>query len=250
MKKKKKKINKRPATAKARKKEQKTTTHPPPSHRRGAPGRLRESTLKQVPVTGGTPPSPSKRLGSFYASKLAPSTHTRLPNIAKNAPSVSRGPIPKIRKSLPEASQYPHDMISDYPHPDGVSEFPAQDIPRYLGDMSWTVRTKKEDIDSRIRTRKLIPYGLGLRGIFTWPLTVFMDVLEKIDEQARRELQLGKRAEDELLELRMRYERGEISKKEFKKKERELLKKIKAIEEMEKKERRKKKKRAKKPPKK
>lgn len=226
-KKKKEKISKRAVTPKARKKEQKP--------------RLHESTLKQVPVTGEIPPSPGKGLRSFYASKLAPSTHTRLPNIAKNVPSVSRGAIPKIRKSLPEASQYPHDMISDYPHPDGVSEFPAQDIPRYWGDMSWTVRTKKEDIDSRIRTRKLIPYGLGLSGIFTWPLTVFMDILEKIDEQARRELQLEKRAEDELLELRMRYERGEISEKEFKKKERELLKKIKAIKEMEKKERKRKK---------
>ncbi|MDA2936606.1 gas vesicle protein GvpG, partial [Patescibacteria group bacterium AH-259-L05] len=133
--------------------------------------------------------------------------------------------------------EYKPELLSNYPtYHTAAGEVPANDIPRYWGDMSWTRRTKKEDIDSRIRTRKLMPYGIGIRGIFTWPLHIFMGMLEKIDEEARKELGLEERAQNELLELRMRYEAEEISKREFKIKEKALLRKLEAIEGVEKKE--------------
>jgi len=227
----------------------------------------RQGVLSKVPLTDGRQ---FKTLGILPTTKgkLPLSTHYNRVNMGKTVPipestrekitNLGKATLNPKKKQAPDLpseylfkegkEKYSPSFLSNYPrYHTPVGSTPANNIPRHWGDMSWTRRTKKEDIDSRIRTRKLIPYGLGLRGIFTWPLTVFMDVLGKIDEQARRELQLGKRAEDKLLELRMRYEKGEISKKEFKKQEAELLKKIKAIKEIEK---RKPKKRPRKKPKK
>jgi len=80
-----------------------------------------------------------------------------------------------------------------------------------------------------VRKKKIPPLEMGLMEIWLLPLGLFTRIVEEIKEQAEVELELQSIGENELLELKMRYESGEISEKEYKKKEAELRKKLETI---------------------
>jgi len=104
-----------------------------------------------------------------------------------------------------------------------ASQIPPITICRFLAVMPrWT----RAEI---VRKRKISPIEMGLMEIWLLPLELFTRIVEEIKEQAEVELELQPIGENELLELKMRYDSGEISEKEYKKKEAELKRKLEAI---------------------
>lgn len=104
-----------------------------------------------------------------------------------------------------------------------ASQIPPITICRFLAVMPrWT----RAEI---VRKRKISPIEMGLMEIWLLPLELFTRIVEEIKEQAEAELELESIGENELLELKMRYDSGEISEKEYKKKEAELKRKLEAI---------------------
>ena len=68
----------------------------------------------------------------------------------------------------------------------------------------------------------------SLIEIFTWPMTLARTSLQTIKETAERELRLSKeaRARGELLEVEIRFERGEISEDEYQRRVAEIKRRL------------------------
>jgi len=73
----------------------------------------------------------------------------------------------------------------------------------------------------------------ALGYLLTAPITIPAKGLEvvarEIEKQARKEFDVESRLRGELLELRMRYESGEISEEEYREREAELQRRLKEI---------------------
>ncbi len=74
-----------------------------------------------------------------------------------------------------------------------------------------------------------------LDDIFLAPFKGIAWIAEKIAEQADRELNDKSRIQEELLELQMRFELGELEEQEFVEKETQLMERLDAIEGLERK---------------
>ena len=74
--------------------------------------------------------------------------------------------------------------------------------------------------------------GFGLTDIifpFLLPVKGLVWVAEKLEEVAEREITDESKAQEELLELQMRFEMDEITEEEYEKKEAKLMEKLEAI---------------------
>jgi len=108
-----------------------------------------------------------------------------------------------------------------------VSQVPCITICRFLEIIPR--RRWGEAVVPAARRREVRPIDVGLRGIFTWPKIIVETVLEQIKDQTEYERDVESGLKEKLLEVKMRYESGEISEEEYKKKEAELKKELETL---------------------
>jgi len=116
-----------------------------------------------------------------------------------------------------------------------VSSRPAITIPRYWGllpSRQWG----RTGLSTR-RKRELRPTDIGLLKFLGKVLTAPYQPVEMVTSLAKRVHEIAEEEEDikaqlekELLELKMRYEMGEISEEKYKKEESKLKKRLKEFE--------------------
>lgn len=103
----------------------------------------------------------------------------------------------------------------------GGGKLPKASIHRMWGTApAW-------ESQKRISRRRSSPVKeLGITGLITWPFALGRSVLERIRDQVDIETKPEKRLEEDLVELRMRYEMEEIAGSDFRKEESRLLSEI------------------------
>lgn len=162
--------------------------------------------------------TPKRKLIPFTAGKL-PSVAKSMPQAASAIPLVSKE-ITSISKSLPQVSAKPNIAI-----------------PRYWGKMP-----SKKWGASRVRaTRRREPTKPEDIGLFKFlgkvvtapyqPVEMVKGITAVIGAQAEEEKEPKVALEQELLELKMRYEMGKISEEDYKIQETKLKKRIEDLEE-------------------
>ncbi|MEW6684993.1 MAG: hypothetical protein AB1393_02145 [Candidatus Edwardsbacteria bacterium] len=172
--------------------------------------------------------SPKKKKSNKKEAKFIPFTAGSLPSVSKAMPQVASA-IPLVSKEIPLVSK-PIPLVSAKPN---------ITIPKYWGMMP----TKKWGISNvpAIRRRKLErPKDIGLFRFLGklisapyQPVEMVKGITAAVGAQAEEEKDPKVALEEEILELKMRFERAEITGDDFKTKEAELKKRIKDLEEKE-----------------
>ena len=104
-------------------------------------------------------------------------------------------------------------------------------LPRRDWSTLWTPGSRRRQIhpvqmrlSQFLRLLPLTPFA---------PLVMIKEIAEAIHEQAEKELNLESGYREQLLELKIRYELGEITEEQYKKREKELTKELEGLREKE-----------------
>lgn len=158
--------------------------------------------------------------------KLIPFTAGKLPSVSKSMPEAASA-IPLVSKEIPSVSK---------PMPQ-VSAVPNVTIPRHWGTMpskKWGASKIPATRRRKVKRPKDIGVFSFLGKVITapyQPVEMVKGITAAVGAQAEEEKDPKVALEQELLELKMRFEMGEITEEDFKIKETKLKRQIKDIEE-------------------
>lgn len=166
--------------------------------------------------------------------KLIPFTAGKLPSVSKSLPQVASA-VPLVSKEIPLVSK---------PVP-LVSAVPNITIPRHLGIMpskkwgaSKVPATRKGGVERPKDTGLLKAVAETIVSPVMGPLKMVEGIASTFKKQAESEMDIKSQLEQELLDLKMRREMGEVSEEDYRVEETELNNRIEDLEDKAKKEKR------------
>ncbi|MDI6889670.1 MAG: gas vesicle protein GvpG [Thermodesulfovibrionales bacterium] len=163
---------------------------------------------------------PKRRLIPFTAGKL-PSVSKAMPEVASAIPLVSKE-IPLVSKPIPLVSAAPNITLP---------KFWENKAGRKKWAMSRMPITRLRKVTRPTDVGLFKALGEAIVSPVMGPMKMVEGIASKVKAQAEEEREPKVALEQELLELKMRYEMGEISEEDYKIQETKLKRRIKDLEE-------------------
>ncbi|MFZ6016284.1 MAG: gas vesicle protein GvpG [Nitrospirota bacterium] len=174
--------------------------------------------------------SPKKKTSNKKEAKLIPFTAGSLPSVSKAMPQVASA-IPLVSKEIPLISK-PIPLVSATPNIT-LPKFWENKAGRKKWAMSRMPITRLRKVTRPTDVGLLKALGETIVAPVMGPMKAVKGIASAFKAQAEEEKDPKVALEQELLELKMRFERAEITGDDFKTKEAELKRRIKDLEEKE-----------------
>ena len=168
-----------------------------------------------------------KKLEKFRR-KLIPFTAGKLPSVSKAMPPAANA-IPSVSREIPLVSK-PVPLVSATPNIT-LPKFWENKAGRKKWDMSRMPITRSRKVTRPTDVGLFKALGETIVSPVMGPMKMVKGIASAFKAQAEEEKEPKAALEQELLELKMRFEMGKITKEDFELKETKLKKQIKDIEE-------------------